>query len=102
MSTITTIDGTEKCLSVVYSANYGGDLFVCGRTFSAFATVDEVQREAVRAEVVSLSADGRGWMDAWHRGPECGEAVYVEKHTVGGSVFHGWVDKASRRIVQAG
>jgi hypothetical protein len=86
----------------IYSANYGGDLYVVGKRYSAFATTDEVSRGAVRPEVVTLSADGRQWIDGWHSGEESGEAVYVEKITLGGSSFHGYVDKESRRVVQAG
>jgi hypothetical protein len=60
----------------------------------------------VRAADVMLSSDGRAWLDGWHRpelhGPESGQAVYVERHTTGGCVFHGWSDAASRRIVQVG
>jgi hypothetical protein len=85
----------KPCGTLYYSPNYLGNLMVVERRNLVGST----------AEFVLLSADGRRWIDGWHyaqHGPECGETVYVEKHTTGGAVFHGWVDKASRRVVQAG
>lgn len=92
----------KPCGALHYSENYADYLMIVQRSFPVDATVDEVKRNAIRAEFVYLSADGRSWTDGWHHGPECGETVYVEKHTTGGCVFHGWIDKGSRRIVQAG
>lgn len=92
--------------SAHFSPNYGADLLVTSRAFGLGATADEVTRGVVAAEVVELSADGRSWVDGWHdakrHGAESTEAVYVEKHTRGGAVFHGWVDSVSRRVVQTG
>lgn len=82
----------KPCGTLHYSPNYGHELMVVERT----------NVEGATAEFVMLSADGRSWIDGWHRGPESDEAVYVEKHTTGGAVFHGWVDSASRRVVQSG
>jgi hypothetical protein len=87
---------------LVWSNNYGDYLTVVGTSYPATATLDEVQRGAVRPDSVMLSADGRHWLDAWHRGDESDSAVYVERHTIGGAVFHGWIDSASRRIIQTG
>lgn len=89
-----------------FSPNYGAELVVIGRRFGIGATTDEVVRGAVAAEYVSLSADGKSWIDGWHdasrHGAESGDAVYVETHTRGGASFHGWVDSVSRRVVQTG
>jgi len=70
----------------VYSPNYGGALTVVG----------------VQNDEVALSSDGVYWISDWHAGPEADEAVYVERLSAGRRIFHGWVDKASRRIVQSG
>lgn len=53
-------------------------------------------------EAVFLTSDGRGYVEAWHQGPEADGAVFVERWTAAGRAFHGWVDPVSRRIVQAG
>lgn len=92
---------TAPLRSVVESPNYGGNLMKVGATWGAEATIEEVDR-GLPAERVMLSADGRHWIDGWHRGPETGQPVYVEQHTCGGAVFHGWIDSISRLIVQTG
>lgn len=85
-----------------YSPNYGAELVVVSRSFPIGTTDAEAIANTVPAEFVALSADGRGWVDGWHTGAECGDVVYVERHTTGGCVFHGWIDAKSRRVVQAG
>ena len=82
-----------------YSANLMADLVVTGRAWHQPGVDDP---RGLPADQVALSHDGKAWTDGWHSGPECGEAVYVEKHTRGGAVFHGWVDAQSRRVVQTG
>lgn len=91
-----------KLRSTIYSPNFGGNLTVVGTSFPAGTTLDEIDRDAVRPESAMLSSDGRHWIDGWHSGAESGEAVYVERHTPGGCVFHGFIDSVSRRIVQTG
>ena len=92
--------------STVESPNYGGTMTIVGTSYPIGTTLDEIERRVVRPEFVMLSADGRHWIDGWHRadrhGPESDDAVYVERHTLGGCVFHGWVDAVSRRVVQTG
>lgn len=100
----TTITAQLRLRDQLYSPNYGADLTVVGLTYPATTTLDEIERRTVRPEQIMLSADGRHWLDAWHRDVDgqLADAVYVEKHTTGGAVFHGWVDARSRRVVQAG
>jgi hypothetical protein len=85
-----------------YSPNLGAILTVIGRSWPAGTDVAEVLAGRARADVVRLTADGRGWYDGWHTGPECGDVVYVELHRADGSGMHGWIDRESRRLVQAG
>jgi hypothetical protein len=85
----------------VYSPNYGGDLVVATLGFGHVRYQDVIDGLA-KPVAASLSADGRGFdSETWHKGPEA-EAVYVERHDARGCFFHGWVDSASRRLVQAG
>jgi hypothetical protein len=86
--------------AAVYSPNFGGILTIVGKGYPADADVREVIAGRATPDRVDLSADGRAWVDAWHSGPEAGDAVYVERH--GRGAFHGWVDAVSRRLVQAG
>lgn len=61
-----------------------------------------VERREATPEAVWLSEDGRAFdTTRWHEGPEA-QAVYVERWTPIGRAFHGWVDSASRRMIQAG
>lgn len=83
----------KPCGSLHFSPNYGLDLIVCQR-------VDIV---GASARSVRLSADGCGWHSEPHSGPESGDAIYVEHHYADGSrSFHGWVDAASRCVIQWG
>lgn len=93
---------TPRLGETIFSPNLGADLILVGLTYPATATDAELEARTIRPDVMRLSADGRGWIDGWHRGEETGEPVYVEKRTTGGSNFHGWIDGESRRIVQAG
>lgn len=53
-------------------------------------------------EVVTMTSDGRRYdRGEWHSGPEA-ESVYVERWNRDGRIFHGWIDRRTRRLVQAG
>lgn len=93
---------TTPLRGTFHSANYGAALVVVGTSYPIGTTTDEVLRRVVTPEFVMASADGRHWVDGWHTGAESGDVVYVERHTIGGCVFHGYVDSVSRRIVQTG
>lgn len=59
-----------------------------------------------RTEVV-LTSDGLPYVSVWHEGPESSaQAVMVERWTITAGVltdrWHGFIDPASRKIVQAG
>lgn len=87
-----------------YSDNLGADLTIVDLRYPIGTTADEIARRVVRPEFVTLSRDGRAWIDGWHTGPTSPsrDETYVERHTIGGCVFHGWVDAETRRITQAG
>jgi hypothetical protein len=86
-----------------YSPNYGADLVVVGASYQPGTTLEQLDAGTAVADAVMLSADGRHWLEAWHEGADSGDAVYVERRVHdGGLGFHGWVDRVSRRIVQAG
>lgn len=54
------------------------------------------------ADVAVLTADGRhANTGEWHTGPEA-EWVYVERWGVRGREFHGFIDSASRKLLQTG
>lgn len=53
------------------------------------------------AWMVVASQDGDEVRTGWHSGPSAGE-VYYERYTRYGRVAHGWVDRETRKLVQAG
>jgi len=96
--------------AAIYSPNYGGDLYIVGKSYTKDADVDDVIAGRARPESVMLSSDGQGWIAGWHRdedGAASDEVVYVERHTAARAystarAMHGYADKVSRRIVQVG
>ena len=95
--TITPAVFSLSILDTVQSENYSQPLTVVGRRFPLSDQVGSGP-----ADEVKLSADGRSFSTAWHRGPESSESTYVEIRRTDGPSFHGWVDAESREIVQAG
>lgn len=91
----------KPCGSLHYSEDYLGNLMVVQRGFG-HADTDDVLAGKADAELVFLSADGRAFVNSWHRGPETGGGVYVEIHDRQGRVMHGWVNSQSRKVVQFG
>ena len=98
---------TLKCADRVVSPASGATLVVNGLSYGRVSVDDVLSGVAKPIEAV-LTADGRGYISEWHRGPECGVpeygdlSVYVERWTRDGRAFHGYVDRESRRIVQTG
>lgn len=79
-----------------------GPLLVSHREFGNEVSIESVLDGSAPALVATLTSDGRGAItNAWHEGVEH-DWVYVERWTYRGRVFHGWVDSASRKILQAG
>jgi len=90
-----------KTLDKVFSPNVGHDLVVVALSFGQVPAEAVLDGSAKPIEA-RLSADGRSWESAWHEGELSGRECYVERHDATGCVFHGWIDQASRRLVQAG
>ena len=101
-STIEQFDvATATTLQRVFSPKYGADLIVNQVSYGQVPVEDVFSGAALPIEA-TLTADGRHYdRRGWHEGAEA-EAVYVERHTREGCVFHGWIDSVSRRLVQAG
>jgi hypothetical protein len=78
------------------SPNFPEPLTVVGRSWAPGADL------ADRPIEIRLSADGRTFNTGrWHEGPVAG-LVYVEVHRAFGHDFHGYIDRYSRLLVQAG
>ena len=92
---------TTPILGTVRSENCASPLTVVQRAFDD-PDVDVANLAETPADEVYLSADARGFVVEWHRGPESGQSTYVEIRRRRAHSFHGWVDAESRRIVQAG
>ena len=88
---------SRHILDTVQSENYPLPLTVVGRSFPL-----SDRTGSGPANEIKLSADGRSFSTAWHRGPESDDSTYVEIIRTDGPSFHGWVDAKSRQIVQAG
>jgi hypothetical protein len=66
------------------------------------AELDRVLDGTADAIEAVLTEDGRTAVTwEWHQGHSW-EQVFVERWDETGRAFHGWVDKASRKLVQAG
>lgn len=66
-------------------------------------SIESVLAGEAAAIEITATQDGRGYIAEWAReGESSGEAVYCERWTAEGRAFHGWIDAASRKIVQAG
>lgn len=81
-----------------------GPLTVVHRSWPAGTTVQRVLADALPADSVVLTSDGRSYYAEPHQGTESPieSWVYVERWEQRGRVFHGYVDPISRRIVQWG
>ena len=102
MATASKFDiSTLEIRHTIYSPNFGGELTVVGLSYGRVPAEDVLDGTAKPIEA-HVSSDGRSWLSEWHRGPESGDAAYVERHDATGCVFHGWVDSVSRLIVQSG
>ncbi len=93
----------QKCLTKF--VGYGGiELTTVHASFGKI-TNEEFEAGATAVEVTATSDGGRYVAD-WHReeldGAFADESVYVERYTAAGREFHGFIDKVSRKIVQAG
>lgn len=83
-----------------YQTGAGIPLAIATIGYPADATEDDVIARRAVGNVHWLSEDGRGWEATWAEGT--GDDVYVERWNDGRRTFHGWVDRTSRRITQAG
>jgi hypothetical protein len=82
---------------------YGGIKVTTVQASFGVVPVETVLNGTARAIEVTATSDGRGARtDAWHRGDESGQAVYVERYSDRGREFHGWIDSETRMLVQAG
>lgn len=100
----TQVTGTRQAL---YSANIDGDLIVsqCGWTALQEAEfgIEAIIAGEVEASRWQATQDGRAVFAVWAAEDErSGEAIYYERQVDGGRRYHGWVDSASRKIVQSG
>lgn len=93
-----------KCMESFVSPRSGMTLTVCRRHYGQVPDelMPSVLDQTLTPEYVVGSSDGRGYFSEWHSGEESGESVYVEKWSIGGCQFHGFVDSVSRKIVQSG
>ena len=90
-----------------YRTGWGGSLICQEVNYDSSCTVEEVMAGDGVAVAALLTEDGRGAVTTeWHRGPETGDSVYVERYEAGEGrvrlVFHGYVDPTTRRVTQTG
>lgn len=90
-----------NCMDKVQSIE-GFELIVNRTSFPLGTDVDDVVLGIARPHEAVLTQDGQGYIPEWHTGEEFGEMIFVERHTLEGRVFHGWIDSVSRKIVQTG
>lgn len=79
-----------------------GPLTVVGSSYPNGTDTDEVVAGKVIATAAILTQDGHyAGLQTWHDGPSVG-GVFVARYEPKGRTFHGYVDKASRKLVQTG
>jgi len=102
MLTIThPVDLREIQKSLTEFVGYGGIKVTTVQASFGFADVDDVVSGRATAERVIATSDARGYVPQWHGG-DSDESVYVEVYSALGREFHGFIDRDSRKIVQAG
>jgi hypothetical protein len=93
--------GTPNRLTPIRTG-FGGALIVHQVSYG-HVDVDAVLDGTAAPLEALLTEDGRGAdIFTWHTGEQTGESVYVERWTPAGRTFHGYVDPASRQVVQTG
>ena len=94
------------CGALYDSVEIGRKLMIVHRQFAKDTAVADAQFNRVPAETVVLTSDGRGYLPEWHQadvdGDEDCELVYVERYGQHGREMHGWIDPASRKLIQVG
>lgn len=86
----------------VHRTGCGSLLTVVEMCYAKGTTDEQVVRHTVAPEMVVMTTDGRpAEFGVWHEGAST-DSVYYERWTANGRVAHGWVDAASRQLVQAG
>lgn len=99
------IDRTAKILATDTRGTIeseGMTLQIVARSWPKGTPTADVIAGKVPAAGCTATEDGRhADFGNWHVGDSAGE-VYCERYTAEGRVFHGWIDAATRQLVQAG
>lgn len=87
-------------------ASFGGPaLRISQRSYAIGSDVDDVVAGLVAPDSAIATADGRHMANGWHAGAEA-EWIYFERYAIADGnvamVAHGWIDSASRQLLQAG
>jgi hypothetical protein len=91
---------STPCAST-YDTGAVGALTVNHRTWPVGTSWEAIEAGLPAAEA-TLTGDGRHYdRRGGHEGPVA-EWVYVERFSARGREFHGWIDSASRKLLQAG
>lgn len=87
-----------------FRTGFGGELIVNHVRYAPHSTEAEVLAGNGIVVMAELTQDGRNAVTTeWHEGaPSNDEWVYVERWTMMGRSFHGYVDSVSRKVVQTG
>lgn len=94
--------GAERLRAV--RTGFGGAVVPVAATYPVNVAEDAVVARTAVPEEILATEDG-SWAEpgVWHQGPESDEpTVYYERWRDGVRVGHGYVDAASRRLVQSG
>ena len=95
-----TITSTDLTAGETFESIGGPTLTVTSLSYG-LVPLDEVLDGTARPVAAIATQDGRWIVGGWHEGPEA-EAIYFERYDSTGRTSHGWIDSASRRLVQAG
>lgn len=95
-------DLAEVGKSLTQFVGFGGmTMTTVGASFGIVPVEDVLSGKALPIEIVATS-DGRGACTReWHQGEE-NDLVYVERYSLAGREFHGWIDSETRKLVQVG
>jgi hypothetical protein len=108
-TTLPTIEGLMALKPLQRFTGFGGvSLIINQRSWPKGTSTEAVLDGSAIPDTFTATQDGRHVNNplGWHKGAEAGEWIYYERYTFENGVLrmaaHGYVDSASRQLLQAG
>lgn len=79
----------------------GITLTVAQASYGKVDVADVIAGVAAPVEAIATSDGRHADLSGWHEG-QSSDQIFFERYDARGRVSHGWIDRTSRRLVQAG